>query len=72
MLTEELKWTIWFRPGRAFSPEELSFWVTPPRDLFLMCRKENRFSKSLNYFFLLGIPTVFIFVAIFFIHVWIA
>ena len=70
MVTENLKWTIWFRPGRAISAEELTFWVTPSRDLFLMCRKESRFAKSLSYFFLLGIPTVFLFLAIFMIDVW--
>ena len=68
----DLKWTIWFRPGRAVSAEDLTFWVTPSRDLFLMCRKESRFLKSLNYFFLLGIPTVFLLLAIFVIDVWFA
>ena len=68
----DLKWTIWFRPGRAISAEGLTFWESPSRDLFLMCRKESRFSKSLNYFFLLGIPTVFILLAIFVIDVWFA
>lgn len=68
----DLKWTIWFRTGRAISAEELSFWVTPSRDLFLMCRKESRLAKSLNYFFLLGIPTVFLLLAIFVIDVWFA
>ena len=72
MHTENPKWTIWFRPGRLISPDELSFWVTPSRDLFLICRKENRLAKWLNYVFLLGIPIVFVFVAIFCIDMWIA
>ena len=65
MLKNEHEWSQCYRQTRGIWSEELSFWVTPTRDFRLMFKKEDMTSKAINLAFLLGIPLVFVFVAVF-------